>query len=156
MSSILLNINWLALIPLGFASLFFFWLGFRRGTRFFDHESNASQKERLRDLFLSVFDLVSMVFCFLLAMSPTKMWVIMIPIGFALFVFTVPASILGGYYQLYGVSNFVPKNAGIQINLNAPSEKSDKSIYWYEFIPFVFILGWLVFFLIDVVILSTR
>ena len=82
------------------------------------------------------------------------MWVVMIPIGFALFVFTIPVSILGGYYQLYLVTGFMPKNAGIKISLNTPSEKPDNGINWYEFIPFVFLLGWLIFFVVNVVALS--
>ncbi len=80
----------------------------------------------------------------------------MIPIGFALFVFTIPVSILGGYYRLYIVTGFMSKDAGIKISLNTPSEKFGKGVYWYEFIPFVFILGWLVFFLVNVVMLSTK
>ena len=156
MNNVFLNINWLAVTPLGFTSLFFLWLTLRRGIRFFDHENNASQKERFRDIFLSTFDIMAMVFCFLLAMSPTKMWLVMIPIGLAIFIFVIPISILGNYYQLYVVSGFMPKNAGVQISLNTPSEKFGKGVYWYEFIPFVFILGWLVFFLVNFVMLSIK
>jgi hypothetical protein len=153
MNNTLLNINWLVAIPLGFASLLFLWMGVRRGTRFFDHESNASQKERFRDLFLFVFNIISIAFCFLIAMSPTKMWLIMIPVGFTLCIFTVPISILGSYWRLYMIDGFMSKNAGIKINFSVPNEKPDEGIKWYEFTPFAFMLGWLVFFLVNVVML---
>ncbi len=150
----LANINWLAAIPLGFVALFFGALGLRRGIRFFDHESNASQKERLRDLFLSVFDMVAMVFGVLLAMSPTELWLVMIPIGLGLFIFVIPISMLGGYYQLHVASGFMPKNAGIKIRLGAPKETIDEKMAWYEFTPLAFIFGWLMFFLVKLAILS--
>ncbi len=148
------TINWLIAIPLGFAGLFFLLLGFRRCVRFFDHQNNTNQKERFRDLFLSTFDIVAAIFCFLIATSSPKLWLVMIPIGLVLFIVCIPISLLGGYYQLYVVSGFMPKNAGIQIHFDLLVEKAKEKIPWYEFAPFAFILGCLVFFLVNVAILS--
>ena len=149
MNMTLSNINWLVAIPLGLMSLFFGGLGWRRSVRFFDHESNASQKERFRDLFLSTFDFVTVVFSLIIALSPTQLWLVMIPIGLGLFIFTIPISILGSYYQLHVASGFMPKNAGINIRSSEPGEKTDDKISWYEFTPFAFVLGWLMFFLVN-------
>lgn len=148
MDIIFLDINWLVAIPLGFTSLLSVVLALR-GARFFDHASNASQKERSRDIFLSIFDICTLAFCLLLALSPTELWLAMIPIGLGMFVLVTPISILGSYYHLYVVTGFMPKNAGVKIN--ALNEKSTEKISWYEFFPIAFMLGWLVFFVIKVV-----
>ena len=154
MNITLSNINWLVVVPLGFIALFFGTLGLRRSIRFFNHESNASQRERFRDLFLSTFALGTMVFSFLIAMSPTELWLVMIPIGIGMLIFTVPISILGSYYQLHVAIGFMPRNAGFKIPSAAPSEKTDESIAWYEFTPFAFVLGWLMFFIVNAAFLS--
>jgi hypothetical protein len=148
------DINWLAAFPLGLAALFFLLLGYRRGVRFFDHESNSSQKERQRDNFLASFDIAAFVFCIVLAMSPVKLWLLMIPIGIAALLFCIPVSILGSYYQLYEVTGFMPKNAGIQVQHNGPGEKPDGKVVWYEFIPFIFIAGWLTYFFFRIFIFA--
>jgi hypothetical protein len=150
------SINWFAIIPLGIISLFFLWLGFRRGIRFFDHESNSSQKERLRDIFLFTFNLVAIAFCVLIAMSPTELWLVMIPIGLGLFIFVIPVSLLGSYYELYVVTGYMPKNAGFHVQLNDPNEKLDGKIVWYEFSPFIFIAGWFIYFIVSIVKLILR
>jgi hypothetical protein len=148
------NINWIIALPLGIVSLFFLWIGFRRGVRFFDHENNSSKKEKLRDVFLSTFDIVTVGFCVLLAVSPTNLWLVMIPIGSALFVFTIPVSLLGSYYQLYVVTGYMPKNAGIQVQHSVLNEKANGKIVWYEFTPFIFVIGWLIYFLFNIAILA--
>ncbi len=154
MNNTLSNINWFVGLPLGSISLFFLWIGFRRGVRFFDHENSSSQKERLRDVFLSTFDIVATGFCVLLAVSPTKLWLAMIPIGIIMFVFAIPVSLLGSYYQLYVVTGYMPKNANVQVQRNILNEKSDGKILWYESIPFIFITGWLIYFLFNIATLA--
>jgi hypothetical protein len=94
-----------------------------------------------------------MVFCILLAMSPIKMWLAMIPCGLGLFVFVVPVSMLSSYWRLYVIDGFMPKNAGIRTSLGNSGEKYDEALNWYEFTPFVFIIGWALFFLINIVLL---
>ena len=110
----------------------------------------------MRDIFLFVFNLVAIVFCVLIAMSPTELWLVMIPIGLGLFIFVIPVSLLGSYYQFYVVAGYMPKNAGFQVQLNDPSEKLDGKILWYEFTPFMFITGWLVYFIVSIVMLILR
>jgi hypothetical protein len=147
-----MNINWLAAVPIGLLSLFFVLLAFRRGVRFFDHESPAGKTERFRDIFLSIFDLTSAAFGILIVIFPIKMWPVGILCGLGLFVFVLPISILGSYWQL-SVSGFMPKNAGIRISAEETlPENKGKWLAWYEFIPFAYLIGWIVFFLVTVVL----
>jgi hypothetical protein len=76
------------------------------------------------------------------------------PLGIALFVFTIPVSLLGSYYQLYVVTGYMPKNAGIQVQHSVLNEKANGKIVWYEFTPFIFFIGWLMYFLFNIAILA--
>ncbi len=71
-----------------------------------------------------------------------------------MFVFAIPVSLLGSYYQLYVVTGYMPKNANVQVQRNILNEKSDGKILWYESIPFIFITGWLIYFLFNIATLA--
>jgi hypothetical protein len=149
MNIILTNVNWFTAFWLGIVAIYFLWLGLRRGIRFFDHENGYSKKERLLDGFLLAFNISTVGFCVFLAISPIKLWLAMIPIGFAIIIVVIPVVLLGSYYHLFFVSGYMPKNNDVQSHHNLPPEKSENKMAWFEFAPFVFIVGWFVFFVIN-------
>ena len=71
-----------------------------------------------------------------------------------MFVFSIPVSLLVSYYKLYVITGYMPKNAGIQIQHGVPNKETDGKILWYEFTPFIFIAGWLIYFLFNIAVLA--
>jgi len=119
---------------------------FRTGLPYNIH--NQTEKDILRDNFFGTLAFTCALFCIAPSVIPIKSWYTVIPLGLVfIFVMSCGAT-LGAYLRAlmtYAMTKAIQRT-------NQFFDQSDDSgrLKWYEFTPFAFIAGWVIYYLIYV------
>jgi|GEM_PF-7046962 hypothetical protein len=128
------------------AALFFGYVGLRWERRFRSNYYQGDKKERFRDIFFSSFTITTSISCFLLVIAPIDLWLLVIPIILLLILVVTPMSMLSSF-----LNRKITATERIASNIFlAHFESLEKDILiseWYEYTPFSFVAGLIVFYL---------
>ncbi len=144
--------NFIISIPLGLIALFFGSIGWRRGNRFNFHDYQGDRKERLRDSFFSSFTMITAISCLFPIIAPLSIWGFIIPIALLMVLVITPISMLGAYWSSF-LGNAMTGGKIRNNNFFWQSKKDISTLEWYEFTPFAFVGGWVVYYLVYVSLL---
>ena len=141
------EIKFAIVIPIGIIALFFVFVGWRRGIRFNFHDYQGDKRERLQDNFFSSFTMMTGIGCIIPIMFPFELWGFAIPF-YLLMVFVItPVSMLGAYWSSF-LGNVMTGGRIRNGGFFWQSGKDVSAPEWYEFTPFVFVGGWVAYYLV--------
>jgi hypothetical protein len=134
-------------IPIGIIALCFLFIGWRRGIRFNLHDYQGDKRERLRDNFFSSFTIITSLGCIVPIIFPFDLWGFGIPFYLLMIILVTPLSMLGAYWSSF-LGNLMTggkiRSSGFIWQLG----KGASDLNWYEFTPFAFVGGWIVYCLV--------
>jgi len=128
-------------------ALFFLFIGWRRGLRFYFHDYAGNKNEKFRDNFFASVTVGTAISCVILVVTPITLWGFAVPVMLLMILGGSALSISGAYWSSFLSNLFISrKNRNDQLFWD--EDKDLPNLEWYEFTPFAFFIGWIVYYLV--------
>jgi hypothetical protein len=145
-------INCVVAVPFVILALFFVLTGWQRGLRFNFHDYQGNSRERMRDNFFSSLNIITGISCAFPIIASIKLWGFAVPLILLSIVVVTPLAMLGASFSSFlGVimtSGKIRDHAASWLG-----GKDLSTLEWYEYTPFAFVAGWLVYYLVYISLL---
>ena len=142
-------LNCIITVPLGSIALFFLFIGWRRGIRFNFYDYQGNKTERLRDNFLSSFTVITSLCSVFPIFAPTSLWGFIIPFSLLMVLVLTPLAMLGAYFSSF-LAHLPTRGSVFNVGFWGQKNIEGSKLQWYEFTPFAFVIGWMVYYLVYV------
>ena len=145
-------INCVVAFPFVVMAVFFVLTGWQRGLRFNFYDYQGNSRERMRDNFFSSLNIITGVSCVFPIIASIKLWGFAVPMILLSIVVVTPFAMLGASFSAFlgeiMTGGKIREHAAFWLG-----GKDLSTLEWYEYTPFAFVAGWLVYYLIYISLL---